>query len=144
MVPFRNFVGINFRDRMKFWWNSLILMPFLVIFDRYFDNSHKSYISRVKLSRGPLNKRFCGYKLLRTPKKSRNRESLYLPAKDYIFNFKVDIDRSLWKAQMHTNKSKIAPVNIFCSFLYLICANLFPHTFGKTFIFSATRGSLYP
>ena len=32
---------------MKFWWNSLILMPFLVIFDRYFDNSHESYISRV-------------------------------------------------------------------------------------------------
>ena len=41
------FIGINFRDRTKFWRNSLFLMPFLVIFDRYFDNSHESYISRV-------------------------------------------------------------------------------------------------
>ena len=41
------FAGINFRDHMKLWWNSLILTPFLVIFDRYFNNCHESYISRV-------------------------------------------------------------------------------------------------
>ena len=59
MVPFRNFAGINFRDRMTFWWNSLDSI--FGDFDRYFDNSHESYISRV------MN-------FVRTPKKkSRNR-----------------------------------------------------------------------
>ena len=28
MAPFRNFACINFRDRMKLWWNSLILKQF--------------------------------------------------------------------------------------------------------------------
>ena len=56
MAPFRNFGGINFRDRMEFWWKSLILTPFLVIFDRYFDKSYESSISRVQtFARGTDN-----------------------------------------------------------------------------------------
>ena len=48
MVPLKNLAGINFCDRLKFWWNALILTHFLVIFDRYFDKSYESSISRVQ------------------------------------------------------------------------------------------------
>ena len=81
MVHFRNFAGINFRDRMKFWWNSLHFWWFLIDISI---TPMKVKFCGYKLSRVQLNKRFRGYKLAQTPKKIAESRK-FIPAKVHTF-----------------------------------------------------------
>ena len=81
MVPFSNFAGINFRDRMEFWWNSLILTPFLVFL--------------VDISITPMKVIFRGHKLSWTPK---NREiAKVYTNKEVVLYFLTKIEPKLYR-----------------------------------------------
>ena len=69
---------VNFRDHTKLSRNSLVLTPFLVIFDQYFHKSYEKSISQVKNFHEWLFKcNFVSFHFLERQKNSRNRKKFY-------------------------------------------------------------------